>query len=115
MKLEAGKYYSMKIVKTPSRVSVENRLIPDTSSTVFFKLDKLVFRPEHPDDLSHYDVWASETISIEKKYHTSLRNIGVWTGERLIPRNMFMYKYNEIKEITPEEFRKKVKYSSYGL
>lgn len=115
MNLEVGKYYSMKIVKTPSRVGVEHRSVPDTSSTVFFKLDKLVLRTEHPDDLSHYEVWASERISIQRNFDSSSRDIGIWTGKRLVPRNMFMYKYKEIKEITPEEFNRKKQFAKFGL
>lgn len=123
VKLEVGKYYSMKVTRSISRIALENRIAldhigarlsglkPDVSGIVFFKVEKLI----KDKNSVHYEVWSEDRITIERNHTTLSCKIGTWTGKRILPKNIILYKYNEIAEITENDFKRRIKYSSYGL
>ena len=117
VKLEVGKYYSMKVTRSISRIALENRIAldhrlkPDVSGIVFFKVEKLI----KDKNSVHYEVWSEDRITIERNHRTLSCKIGTWTGKRILPKNIILYKYNEIVEITENDFKRRIKYSSYGL
>jgi hypothetical protein len=101
----------MKVTRSISRIALDHRLKPDVSGIVFFKVEKLIKDKNNV----HYEVWSEDRITIERNHITLSCKIGTWTGKRILPKNIILYKYNEIVEITENDFKRRVKYSSYGL